>query len=48
MTGKGGKKNPPLAWNSGKGFGIDREAWLAGKSHIFFKFTATTPGLALL
>jgi hypothetical protein len=26
------KENPPLVWNSGKGFSIDREA---GKSHIF-------------
>lgn len=30
-------KNPPLAWNSGKGSAIDREAWPARKKSYFFK-----------
>lgn len=35
MTGERKKKNPALAWNSGEGFRIDREAWLAGKKSYF-------------
>lgn len=29
------EENPPLTWNSGKGSGVDREAWLAGKKSYF-------------